>query len=1294
MPSITQTIPNYVSGISEQPDELKTPGQLTVAKNVLPDVTQGLVKRPGGKLIGGNLGAYTNDSKWFHYYRDENEQYIGQIRHSDGELKMWRCNAMTINGVDYDAGSPVNVNYDSNKVTALKSYLTHTSGSPEDIQTLTLNDFTYITNRTKTVAMSTTVEPARPPEAFIELKKVAYANQYAVNLFDNNDTTTVTTATRISVVSSVLDTASTCPNVGTEILNISTGDSHGEDKQQIFRWQNLEFAGTNDFTYLFPQQASIDYDYEFIYCPPPWAANTLYRVGDLVTGDPNGSDVHQKIYKRTSAGTSGSTIPSGTSNTNWSVVSNSETYTAISSNTTTQLHDGKLCLRLQAHDLDCAPNATARAAFFTALINGFTNTTVNPEYADLPFTIENNNYEDSTPSGRFDIKWKGNGYYREHSSRFILRRLNYTYDESTTYYGMTLGGSDAYNTLPANHLAGDLIEHQAGNTATNNLAAGRSDLYFRLTNTGQAVPVDVAEVSTDDYICRYTTTVDLLHGGSGWQVGDVFSVKVKDGVHTIRVDKISTSKVQANLGLIRPTPTSFDTKTTVTAESILGDIRSQIIGTTDSGPNTLHDWRDANVEQIGNGIYITRPSGSFNITTAGNELLNVLSSEVKDVADLPKQCKHGYVVKVANSEAEEDDYYVKFIGELKTGGDPDDDNDYLDGNGVWEECPKPGRNVEFKTDTMPIVLIRTADGEFRVAEIDGGYYQDFRNATYSNGASNNDIAITLTNHGYTAGDLIKVEKLTSNDGTLPDDTYTVKESVNANSIKIETTSNIGINVNQDIKVRLAGEHPKWENALVGDKETNPEPSFVGKTINKMLFFRNRLVMLSDENIIMSRPGDFFNFWAKSAITYTATDNIDISCSSEFPAIVYDGIQVNSGLVLFTKNQQFMLTTDSDVLSPLTAKINALSSYNFNFKSNPISLGTTIAFLDNAGKYNRFWEMTAVLREGEPNVIEQSKAISKSFDSGIDMVANSRENQVIFFGKKGTSKLYGFRYYTTSAQRIQQAWFTWEVKGLIQHIAMLDDALFVIAKDGSSYTMQRFSIRGLEDSLKVTTNSIDYRIYLDNAKEISSDHSSFEYVADGDYTKFDHTAADFGSTDNLKVIGLGTADQTFNGSVEDATVFDDSGTSKIKIPGNWKTYVDKDGVTQTPTYKLVLGYNYDMEVQFPTIYLQQQSNEQFRSQIHSSLVVHRVKLSLGPSGFYQTNLTRIGKVDFLQDHESPLADNYNPNRVAVNNVLKKTIPVYEKNTNLTLTLKSTHPTPATLYSMTWEGDYTNKFYKSV
>ena len=95
----------------------------------------------------------------------------------------------------------------------------------------------------------------------------------------------------------------------------------------------------------------------------------------------------------------------------------------------------------------------------------------------------------------------------------------------------------------------------------------------------------------------------------------------------------------------------------------------------------------------------------------------------------------------------------------------------------------------------------------------------------------------------------------------------------------------------------------------------------------------------------------------------------------------------------------MLTTDSDTFSPTTAKINALSTYNFNFATNPISLGTTIGFLDNAGKFSRFFEMANVQREGEPQVIEQSAVVSRLFEKDLKLISNSRENSVIFLVKK-------------------------------------------------------------------------------------------------------------------------------------------------------------------------------------------------------------------------------------------------------------------------------------------------------
>ena len=51
MTSVTQTIGSYNGGISQQPDQLKLPGQVKDAVNVLPDIAHGLLKRPGGRLV-------------------------------------------------------------------------------------------------------------------------------------------------------------------------------------------------------------------------------------------------------------------------------------------------------------------------------------------------------------------------------------------------------------------------------------------------------------------------------------------------------------------------------------------------------------------------------------------------------------------------------------------------------------------------------------------------------------------------------------------------------------------------------------------------------------------------------------------------------------------------------------------------------------------------------------------------------------------------------------------------------------------------------------------------------------------------------------------------------------------------------------------------------------------------------------------------------------------------------------------------------------------------------------------
>ncbi len=981
MANITQTIHSLNAGISQQPDEQKIPGQVKDMHNAIPDITQGLLKRPAGKFVKTLVGS-TDTGKWFHYYRDENEQYVGQIQRN-GTVKMYDCltgNAKTV------------VNAIGNN-----TYLTHTND--EDIQTLTLNDFTYINNRSVTAQMDTLQEPEGNylKEIFIELKSISYAKQYAVNIFDNTTPSTVSTVTRISV--------------------------------------DLQKSSNN-------------------YC--------------------NSSG--QMVARNSRSGQS----------------------------------------------TRCGKNAgDSRDAFA-------------PNVGTRIFSINDNG----------------------------------------TLTDDAVSGSHSYTVN---------VKNSSGNSVNRG-----TNLYFRIATTGQSVPFTETtgtaanEVNITTYQARYTTTHDLLHGGEGWEQGDNFTLFMEDAIYKVTVDSVSKSVVQANLALVRPQPTPFDTETTVTAESILGDIRKGITGSA-----TATTGNGFTVTQIGTGLHVTR-SGIFNASTPVGELLNVVAGKVNDVGDLPSQCKHGMVVEVVNSAAEEDNYFVKFFG-----------NNDKDGEGTWEECAKPGRTIRLKRSTMPVILIRTADGNFRLTELDGSTY------------------------------------------TISGQQYSV---------------------------------PQWDDALVGDDVTNPEPSFIGKGISKMLFFRNRFAILADENIVLSRPGDFTNFFAKSAIQLIASDPIDIAASSEYPAIIYDGIQVNTGLLLFSKNQQFMLTTDSDIFSPTTAKINALSTYNFNFKTNPISLGTTVGFLDNAGKHSRFFEMAQIQREGEPQVIEQSAVVAKLFENDLTLISNSRENSIILFSEDDQSTLYGYRYFDQITERKLASWFRWTLPGTIKYHCMQDDALYVVIENNNQRELLKFSIR--MDSNTVALN--DDRVHLDYLMPVTALAAS---------------AYSGGKTTFTKPSGLNGVGQIA------AYDIDDPANPALAIGNYAEVTVDSNGDLEIPGdwtgQAFYIGYLYTMSVTVPTIYYVTKVGENFRADTRSHTILHRVKLGFGPVGIYETTLSRTGRPDYTELFEVTPANQIAANTTGVfdDNILR-TVPIYDRNINTTLVVKSTHPSPANFHTLTWEGVYNNNFYQRV
>ena len=467
----------------------------------------------------------------------------------------------------------------------------------------------------------------------------------------------------------------------------------------------------------------------------------------------------------------------------------------------------------------------------------------------------------------------------------------------------------------------------------------------------------------------------------------------------------------------------------------------------------------------------------------------------------------------------------------------------------------------------------------------------------------------------------------------------------------------------------------YQDRRVGDDTTNPMPSFVGARINKVLFFRNRLALLSGENVITSRPGtlgtpDFFN---ETALTVSASDPVDISAASMFPSELFDGIEVNTGLVVFSTNQQFLLAADDTVFNPDTAKLRSISTFNYNETIPPISLGTTLAYVDNSGKFSRFNEMANIQREGEPSIVEVSKIVPTLLPKDIDLLTNSRENSIILLGKTGSDDVFGYKYFQVSEQRQQAAWFKWKFNNpLIYHFIINDEYFFL----DSDYYLQSVKLVQTETDPSIVQDNVDFLLHVDNHTTVSG--GSFN--ATTNITTFTGVSwLNTVTTPNHDLVVIDTnSSSTRVGRYAKPTI---SGTS-FTLPGNWS------GVT------LTIGYIYPYEVKFPTFYATRQQGNSTRADVNSSLVLHRVKFHFGKIGLYETTLERVGKNDYTEVYESTELDEYDASDAPYLEEFIKTIPVYEKNTNVDVTLRSSHPAPATLRAVSWEGDYSPKYYKRV
>ena len=119
------------------------------------------------------------------------------------------------------------------------------------------------------------------------------------------------------------------------------------------------------------------------------------------------------------------------------------------------------------------------------------------------------------------------------------------------------------------------------------------------------------------------------------------------------------------------------------------------------------------------------------------------------------------------------------------------------------------------------------------------------------------------------------------------------------------------------------------------------------------------------------------------------------------------------------------------------------------------------------------------------------------------------------------------------------------------------------------------------------------------------------------------------------------------------------TKQLLYPENWKTSTEAGTSNVSVNTDLIIGYEYEFEVELPKLYVTRSEGNKHRSETRGSLVIHRMNFDFGDVGVIDVTLKRKGRDDYTYTVESLEWDNIKANKPAIAEGYVHTIPTYEK-----------------------------------
>ena len=471
---------------------------------------------------------------------------------------------------------------------------------------------------------------------------------------------------------------------------------------------------------------------------------------------------------------------------------------------------------------------------------------------------------------------------------------------------------------------------------------------------------------------------------------------------------------------------------------------------------------------------------------------------------------------------------------------------------------------------------------------------------------------------------------------------------------------------------FAFESVNWNDRIVGDENTNPTPSFVNHEISHVFFYRNRMGFLSGQNVILSKAGDLFNFWNTSAQTATNDDPVDISAAGKKPVFLNYVEPTAVGLVLYSTTEQFLLSTDSDILSPRSAKVNTLSGYEADANVESVSLGTSQAFVSKTPLYTRLFELNDISSEQPPLMADVTATVPELIPAAIDSMVASPALSIVSLGQIGTSTIYQYRFLAESREkRLVDSWYKWELTGTLLTQFFDSSTWYAVVASGTDVYVQSFDM---------TQSSEQGFLTLPTGEKTDVCLDLFETNPHRTYDSATDTTRIFLPFDNVTGKTFSVVVLSNFGAVIAGTIAGSAGAQFVDIAGDYR------GIN------MVVGFDYEMTVDLPKLYRYIVNNKQVTNDDVSSLIIHRLKVKTGLSGPVDYKISITGLNDWTNTVSVTQPNQYQLNNVNMQASSTHVVPIFQRNENLAIRIIGNTPFPVSLLGLDWEGKLNQRFYR--